>query len=565
VPDAISDAAHEVADTARAAKSRASRTAHSVAASTGQARTQATERVVELGHAAREDDPRHWRALIACILAVVGTAIDPPILQATSSGIQGALRLEPDTVAAIVGGFYLLQAGVMVAAGVLGDRFGGRRVLIVGLLGLLVGTLIAATASTAPILVGGYVVVSLASALVIPLSLASVMTTFGQRVLPVAFALYLSIQLLASLAAPATANLLFDAGGLAATFLPSLVASVLALMAVGRWLPETRPEDRMPRLDALSLGIWSLGMLAIVYAMMAFAGGWGGEHVLAAILGIGCVGWVVARLVRGHTSLRAPDLPYRILGLTLLSGAVLGLSQSGSLMQLSTFLKGVQGYGDIASGVAIGPFALATLVTSVAVGIVMTRRSRGSVTELRVFRRPIAGGLTLVAISMLLLGTLEVDTGYVVIGGALAILGLGASVANVPRTDLLFRSVRRDRVGVAAGLNGSAFLLGEALGNVSVTAMIAISSAAAWQAQLVAAGMTPDQAVDAVDAAQRAGFLVAAHPFLEPAWLDVASQVPGWDLVFTDGFTAAMIVLATIAALTAVLTALGLRDSVRGG
>lgn len=559
IPDGLEDVAHGVAGSARKARGRATRTARSVAATTGQVTVQATGRVKELGHAAREDDPRHWRALLGCILAVVATAIDPPILQATSSGIQGALRVAPEEAAALVGIHYLIQAAVMVAAGVLGDRFGTRRVLLAGLLGLLGTTIVAATAATPDVLVAGYVGVSLASALVIPLSLASVMTTFGRRVLPVAFALYLTIQLLASLAAPSLARVLFDQAGLGATFAPSLAAAILALAAVRRWLPETRPEDRMGKVDALSLAAWSVGMLALVYGLMAFAGGWGREHGLAIIVGIGLVLYGVTRLFRGRTRLHAPDLPFRVLGLTLFTGAALGLVQSGSLLNLSTYLKGVLGYGDLASGVAIGPFALATLIASMATGVAMARHAPGTATRLRVFRHPISRGLAIVTVSMLILTTLQVGTEYLVIGIALTLLGVGASVANVPRTDLLFRSVRRDRVGVAAGLNGSSFLLGEALGNVSVTTMIAISSAAAWQAQLVEGGMTTDEAASAYEAAQRALFLVTAHPFLEPSYLDVARQVPGWDAVFTAGFTEAMLVLAVAAAVGAIVTVVGLR------
>lgn len=130
----------------------------------------------------------------------------------------------------------------------------------------------------------------------------------------------------------------------------------------------------------------------------------------------------------------------------------------------------------------------------------------------RHIRRPITAGLALVGVSLLMLWTLEVDTGYLLIGLALAILGAGASIANVPRTDLLFRSVRRDRAGVAAGLNGSSFLLGGALGNVAVTAMIATSSATTWQAQLVSGGMTPEQAATVYEDVQRAVFIATAHP-----------------------------------------------------
>ena len=315
----------------------------------------------------------------------------------------------------------------------------------------------------------------------------------------------------------------------------------------------------MRGLDALTLALWSVGMLALVYGLMAFAGGWGADFRVVMLLGAISLMWAVGRISRGRSHLHVPELPYRVLGLTLFTGAVLALAQSGSLLPLSNFLKGVQDYGDLASGIAILPFALATLVVSMGTGVAMARRYRGEAIELGVFRRPIAGGLALVTVALLLFATLQVDTDYLVIGLALAFLGAGASLANVPRTDLLFRSVRRERAGVAAGLNGSAFLLGGALGNVAVTALIATSSADTWQAQLVAAGMSPEQAATAFAEAQRAVFLATAHPYNEPSYLDVASQVPGWDAIFTAAFTDSMLVLAAVTAVAVLVAALGLR------
>jgi DHA2 family multidrug resistance protein-like MFS transporter len=558
VPDAIEEVAHEAADTARSARGHAAQTVHAVGSATGQVRTQAAGQLTELGHAARQDDPRHWRALTACILAAVAAAIDPPILQATSSGVQGALQAAPETAAIVIGVYYVIQAGFMVAGGVLGDLFGIRRVLLIGLGGMLASSVVAAAAPSLEVLIVASIGLSLSTAVVVPLSLAGVMSTFGQRVLPVAIALYLAIQLLASLAAPALSRLLFDTLGPGAIFGPAIIATLLASLAGLRWLRTDRRGERMRTLDALSLGLWSVGMLALVYALMAFAGGWGPGHEAAVILGVLSLLWAVRRLAR-HRHLHVPELPYRVLGITLFTGAVIALAQSGALLQLSNFLKGVQGYGDLASGAAMAPFALATLIASLATGAVLARRYRGSAVDLRVFRGPITAGVALIVVSLLMLGTLEMETGYLLIGAALAILGAGASIANVPRTDLLFRSVRGERVGIAAGLNGSSFLLGGALGNVAITAMIATSSATEWQVQLVDGGMTPEEAAAAYESAQRSLFLATAHPFNEPSYLDLAAQIPGWDAIFTSGFTDALLVLAAVTAVAALVAFLGLR------
>lgn len=564
VPETIEEAADSIEASARRAERRASSTAHAVTSTAAQAKGQASDQLLELGQAARHDDPRHWRALTACVVAIVATAIDPPILQATSSGVQGALGIEPEGAAALVGLYYLVQAGTMVAGGVLGDRFGIRRVMLLALTGMLATSLIAATATTLPVLVAGSVGLALCSAVVVPLSLAAVMGTFGKRVLPVAIALYLALQLVASLLAPPMAQALFDAAGWAATYAPAILAIIIGLVIGRRWLAKAGPGDRMSRVDAISLTLWSVGMLALVYAIVAFAGGWGEAPELAAVLGVLCLLWAVARLARDTTHLHLPHVPFRIVGVTLFTGGVLGLAQSGSLMQLSSFLKGVQGYSDLESGLALAPFVVATLIASMVTGVLLTRWYRAAAIDLGVFRRPIVLGLGLAASGVLLLSTLAVDSAYLPVGVALLLLGAGASIANVPRTDLLFRSVRADRVGISAGLNGSCALLGEALGNVAVTTMIALSGAAAWQARLVDSGMTQEQAASAYETAQRAIFLATAHPYLEPSFLDAVKGIPGWDEIFTTGFTDAMLVLGLIALGTALIAFVGLRGRPAG-
>jgi DHA2 family multidrug resistance protein-like MFS transporter len=520
---------------------------------------QAVGQVKEIGRLARSDDPRHWRALAACTLAIIATAIDPPILQATSSGVQGALHVAPETAATVVGLYYVLQAGFMAAGGVLGDLYGLRRVLLIGLLALIATSAVTALAGSVPVLLAGHAGLSLASAIVMPLSLACLMRTFDQRVMPVAIAVYLMLQLLASLAGPTMAQVLFDRFGFGATLVPSLLVAVLAVPAVWRWVEPLPMGARLSRVDALSLVLWAAGMLTLVYALVAFAGGWGDWRDLAALVGIGCLLAAGVRVAHGSTRLRLPQVPFRVLGITLVTGAIIGLTQSGTLLQLSSFLKGVLDYGDLGSGVALAPFALGTVVAALVTGIALTRRYRAGAIDLRVFRKPMVAGLLLVALSDLLFATLDTGAGYPIIGLALGLLGVGAAIANVPRTDLLFRSVRDDRVGVAAGLNGSSFLLGEALGNIAVTAMIALTAAAGWQATMVSAGMSEQAAADAWATAQRALFLQTAHPFLQPSFLDVVRDLPGWSAAFTQGFTSAMVVLAVVALAGTLIAFVGLR------
>lgn len=97
------------------------------------------------------------------------------------------------------------------------------------------------------------------------------------------------------------------------------------------------------------------------------------------------------------------------------------------------------------------------------------------------------------------------------------------------------------------------------MGNIAVTAMIALTAAAGWQRTMVEAGMSPDAAASTYARIQRDVFLATAHPFLEPSFLDVARTIPGWAVAFTAGFTSAMLVLGAVALAGALVAWLGLR------
>jgi hypothetical protein len=203
----------------------------------------------------------------------------------------------------------------------------------------------------------------------------------------------------------------------------------------------------------------------------------------------------------------------------------------------------------------MGPFALATLVASLAVGIVLNRRFRQDRVDLGVFRTLIVGGLVLTGVSILSLGLLKIDTAYLPIGLALAGLGAGASIANVPRTDLLFRSVRPALRGTAGGMNGGTFLLGEAMGNTVVTVLFATYLGSTWIDQLSAEGLSEDQATAVLDEAQVRVFLATSHPYQEPSWLDAVSGLPGFDAIYTEGVVVAMVSIGLVVLATALMSA----------
>ena len=161
--------------------------------------------------------------------------------------------------------------------------------------------------------------------------------------------------------------------------------------------------------------------------------------------------------------------------------------------------------------------------------------------------------------SVLSFGLIEPTTPYWPMGLALTGLGAGAAVANVPRTDLLFRAVRPSRRGTAAGLNGSAFVLGEALGNSLVTVMLAVTLGATWVDRLGAAGVPADTAESMLYEIRTRIFVHTAHPYQEPSWMQVVNGVPFYAQVYAEAFALAMVMIGFVLVATALLVRAVLR------
>ena len=316
---------------------------------------------------------------------------------------------------------------------------------------------------------------------------------------------------------------------LAATWLPAIIFAGAGFIAAIRWLPRDKFGPRLATFDALTLTLWSMGMLALVYGIVAIVGGWGTGFWVAGLVGVVLVGWAAVRLSRRAGSrIHPPDVPFRVIGVALITGAIIALAQSGTLLQLSNFLKGVQGYGPLQSGLAFLPFGAATLVAALTTGVLLGNRLGAGPATLKTYRMPIAAGLLTLALAIASFATFRADTSYLFIGTALVVLGIGASVANVPRTALLFSSIERGRIGVAAGLNASCVVLGGALGNIAVTAMISLTTADSYRQVLIDAGMSPEQAAATFADLQYRIFVLTAPPFTGPVYIDVVKRLPGW-------------------------------------
>ncbi|EHN10203.1 putative conserved two-domain membrane protein [Patulibacter medicamentivorans] len=388
----------------------------------------------------------------------------------------------------VLDGYFIVVAALMVPAGALADRFGRRRLFLLGVVGFVLSSLLCAIAPSWESLVAFRVVQGASSAILIPSSLALVLTEFpsGQRARAVAA--WGASAALAAAAGPPLGGALVELADWRWIFVVNLPLGAIVLWLGVRGLRESRDEQAPARPDLVgaALAALSLGLLALA---LVEGGSWGWQsgRVLGALGGALVLGAVLVRHCARHPHpvvdpalMRIPSFRLGSVGMLLFSAAMFAVILGNVL-----FLTGIWHYTVLEAGLAAVPGALASTIVA---------RPAGAVAERYGHRVVIVPGVVLYAVGVIgLTGAPEAPdfvgawvpwsfTSGIGIGLAFPILGAAA-----------VEHVEQARFGAACALSSTFRQVGAVIGTAGVVAIvgdptsIADGMARADRAYLVAA------------------------------------------------------------------------------
>ncbi|MDT0321621.1 MFS transporter [Streptomyces millisiae] len=476
---------------------------------------------------------RRWWALTALGLAMLVLGFDITILNVALPTLAADLGASTGEQQWVIDAFLVVFASCMLPAGLLGDRFGRRRMLVAGLAIMLVGSLAGALVGDPAALIAARAVMGLGAALVTPLAMAVLPTLFepDERARAIA-------ALTAALAAgmplgPLLGGLLLDHFWWGSIFLINVPLIGVGTAACLLLLPESR-DPAAPSLDPLStlLGVGGLGLL--VYGVIeAPARGWTEPVVLGALAGsLPLLTWLFLRDVRR---------PRPVLGLGLLAhrdfrsaalvGTVASLAMAGLLFLVPQYLGAIRGYDAFGTGLRLMPMMG---------GLLVAARTCQPLTRLLGPRATVAGGLGLLAFAGLLGATTDTDSGYGLTAAWLTVTGLGVGFALIPSMDAALGALPADRAGSGSGLLMTVRQVGSAVG----VALLGSLLAQGYRDRLDTAGL-PAEAADAARESVVAAQLVAERVG-DPGLAEAA------DTAFLHGMGLALFATALVAGIGAV-------------
>ena len=478
-------------------------------------------------------DPRRWWILVVLCLSTVVLTIDSMALTVAVPSMTADLGAGAQDTQWILDSYILVFAGLLLTSGSLGDRFGRRRVMLIGLV-LFGAASLAATLCTSP---GEVIAVRTAmgvgGALIMPSTLSILITVFDEEERGRAMAAWGSVSMLGLVGSPVLGGVLIDHFSWHSIFLINVPVVLLALVAGAVLMPESRAPWQKP--DPLGAVLSAVGMTALVWWIIEIPehGALGGRSTLTlAVAVVALAGFVVWENVT-----KAPMVPLALFKHRNFSGGSLSLAlvqigNGGLLLVLTQYLQFVLGYSPVEAGLAFLPLAVAALIGNGA-GVKLAERIGN--------RFVILAGMLVMVACFALLTTVDAGSGFTVPAISLGLLGLGAGLAMPAAVGALMSTIPEDKAGVGSALNDTIQQAGTALG-------IAILGS------LLTSGYAAGMPADAPEAARRSiGGALA-----------VAGQDTGLARAARAAFTDAMATTFTVSAIgvlaAAVLATLVMRD-----
>lgn len=438
--------------------------------------------------------------LPAALAATFMELLDVTIVHVAAPSIRSDLGSGPGAVELVVAGYVLSYACTLICAARLGDRFGYRRLFVIGMVVFTAASAVCALAPNTQVLIGARVVQGFGGALANPQVLSMAQITYAGAGLGRFFQLYGATMGVASVAGPVLGGLLVtaDLGGLGwrLIFLVNVPIGVAVLAASGA-LPAAR--GAAGRIDRLGAALVSTGLALLVLPLaLGQEQGWpswtwgclaGSAVVLAA--------FAVAQTRRGRAGLETLLHPSLVRDRSAVSGlAVVFLFYVGISSFSYFFSIHLQAHGHTAlmAGLTFAPFAVAAIAGSQASASLARRHGHRLLT---------ASGVAL-AVVMAVLAALVAGTGVGDSPGALAVPLLAGGFAfglfTAAGFSIVLGNVAPEAVGSASGLLPTVLNLGGAFGVTAAGALFIgaggfasalVLDTAAFALAAVAAGSLP--------------------------------------------------------------------------
>lgn len=385
-----------------------------------------------------------------------------------------------------VNSYTLALAGLILLGGSLGDRFGRRRIFLLGTVWFALASALCGLAPNIEFLVAARALQGVGGALLTPGSLAIIQASFVRADRPRAVGAWSGLGGVAGAIGPLLGGWLVQTAGWRWVFLINLPFALLVVLVTLRHVPESRDEQAAGRFDALGSALAALALAGVTYGLIER--GAPVPLVVGVLLG---VAFVVVERRRSPAAL-VPVGIFRdrvftaVNVVTLIMYAAMGVVFFLLVIQLQV----VSGFSPVAAGLALLPVTILMMLLSPRAGEIAKRHGP---------RLPMTGGIVVAGLGFVWMATIGPGSSYALqVLPAVTVFGLGLSAAVAPLTATVLASAEERYAGTASGVNNAVARTGSLLAVAAVPPLVGLVGDAFERPAVFDAGFRAAMLVSAV-------------------------------------------------------------------
>ncbi|MDB5237295.1 MAG: frnF [Parcubacteria group bacterium] len=410
-----------------------------------------------------------WLALVTLCLGTLMIVLDTTIVNVALPSIRMSLGFSEASLAWVVNAYVLAFGGFLMLGGRLGDLYGPRRLFLIGLALFTLASLACGLSTTQGLLITARAIQGFGGAIVSAVSLSLMMNLFTEPAVRAKAMGYFGFV------AAGGGSIGVLLGGLLTgffnwhwIFLVNIPIGIVVFILALKLLPYAHVRPETVHLDMFGAITITASLMLAVYAIVnGNSAGWSSFQTIGllfaalALLGIFLI---------IETKVSSPLIPLDLFKLRNLAVAnIIGILWAGAMFAwfflAALYLQAVLGYSPLQVGLAFLPANLVMAALSFSISAKLVNRFG--------IKRPLALGLGLATLGLLLLARAPVTAGFVLdILPAMIMLGIGAGIALNPVLLAAMSDVSPDESGIASGIVNTSFMMGGALG-LAILASIA--------------------------------------------------------------------------------------------
>jgi EmrB/QacA subfamily drug resistance transporter len=408
-----------------------------------------------------------WFVLGVMCISLFIISIDTTVLNLALPSIANGFKATTGQLQWVVDAYSLIFASLLITTGALGDRYGRRLLLIIGLALFGIGSLGAALSVSTEMLIAFRAVLGMAGALIMPSTLSILIDVFRDgKERAKAIAIWSSIFSIGAGIGPLIGGFLIGSFHWSSVFYLNLPVVAIGIAGCILFVPESR-DARTPKPDFPGVVLSIVGVVSLVYATILIGEkGWGSPMVWASF-GVAAVfltafGWWEKRSPN-------PMLPFEFFKNRNFSGANIALTLSafammGSMYLYSQFFQSIQGYFPLMAAICMLPMTPFVLIFT----LLSVRINRKMGTKFTMGLGLLCSALGAFLFSQL--AGIHMNYWWMVL--ILFLNGAGAGLTMSPATSSIMNSLPPNRAGIGSAMNDTTRQLGGALGVAVLGALL---------------------------------------------------------------------------------------------